>query len=214
MKWTDRMSAAGRGLVMAAGMLTWACGGTSPTWPSAPPPPPGPTYTLTGTVTENTSNGAPVAGAVVTHVSSGRTSTTDAAGTYTITGVAQATTTVTARKDGYLITSRTVSISGETRLDLVLNRTPPSSYVIVGLVSERVGSGAVPVEGVEVEDAYSHRSAITGPDGRYRIVLTATELGRSDGFVQFWARKPGFVPAVLERAVWEDTSIDFEIGRQ
>jgi hypothetical protein len=86
--------------------------------------------------------------------------------------------------------------------------------VITGTVTERVGSLSVPVEGAVVEDAYSRRSVTTGTDGRYRIELADSELGRSDGFVQFWARKQGFVPAVHERAIWEDTTIDFEISRQ
>lgn len=212
MQWTDRMQAAGRGGAVAIAVVAGACGGhTIPTSPS----PPVPTYTLSGTVTEQTAEGrVSVAGAVVRHGVSGRTATTDDAGGYRITDMTASMTTITAEKDGYLAATRQLQIAGDTRLDLTMARRPPplpSTYVITGIVFERVGSTSRPVDGVAVEEAYSRRSAITGADGRYRIELTAGELGRNDGFVQIRARKPGFADAVHERAVWEDTSIDLEI---
>jgi len=87
--------------------------------------PPG-TPTLTGIVSEVTSNGAevPVEGATVYRgVSTGwRSATTDRDGLYTIRGLLEGTDTVAVFRDGHEQQRFNVSISGDTRFDIHLRR--------------------------------------------------------------------------------------------
>ena len=60
-----------------------------------------------------------------------------------------ATTTVSAGKTGYTTGTVTQAISGDTRVDLQLERRP--TYTLSGVISEITATGLVPIEGVKVE---------------------------------------------------------------
>jgi hypothetical protein len=86
--------------------------------------PPG-MYVLSGVVTELTAAGAvPVEGLAVNLLVGGgfRTSTTDSSGNYQIAGLHAGQFAVSMDKDGYEHVSRSVSMSGDTRLDVQLVR--------------------------------------------------------------------------------------------
>jgi hypothetical protein len=86
--------------------------------------------------------------------------TTDGNGFYsipglTLTGLAPNISTgnfntVTMWKSRYLSDTRTVAISGDTRLDIQLSRRP--TFTLSGVVSEMTATGLVPVEGVLIDD--------------------------------------------------------------
>ena len=153
-------------VVAAAALIASACGG-SPTTPQSPSP----THTVTGTVTESTSEGVvPVQGALVAHQASGRSVTTDAAGTYSLSRVPAGMATIMVSRESFETAVRLVSLFSDTRVDLQLvrRRELPSAHFVSGVVFERVGSVQTPVAGAVIEDSYSHLSVTSGSDGRYR----------------------------------------------
>jgi hypothetical protein len=83
----------------------------------------GTTFTVSGTVTDATSSGVlpnvAVAGA-------GRSTTTDGSGTYAIAGVSSGNNTFAASATGYVTSSATVTVGGNTRQDFVLARVATS----------------------------------------------------------------------------------------
>ena len=123
-----------------------------PTAPSSNPPPsslPAATYTLSGDVSELTANGlVPIQDATVIEPVSGRKAVTDANGRYSMAELPAATRSFSIAAPGYLAASRTVTISGDTQLDIRLERIV--SYTLSGVVFELADAGPVPIEGVEL----------------------------------------------------------------
>jgi hypothetical protein len=141
--------------LMGVAILISACGeGSIPTAPTQtiatpPPPPTTVTSTLSGSVSEMTAQGAlPIRDARVTEMSSGRIAVTDPGGLYTIPGLSASTRVFSITADGYVTTTRTVTLSGDTRLDVQLERM--ESYTLSGVVFEMTAAGQMPIEGVEV----------------------------------------------------------------
>ena len=201
-----------RAFLVGATVVTAACG-SSPTAPQVPSP----TYTVTGTVTESTSEGVvPVQGALITHQTSGISTTTDAAGTYSLVRVPPGMATVTVTRDSFETAIRLVSVFSNTRFDLQLvrRRELPSTHSLSGMVFERVGSVQAPVAGAVVEDSYSHLSAVTGADGRYRIDFSPADLGRSDGFADVFVRRAGFETVNRSFVIFGEIQADFEVTRR
>ena len=110
--------------VIGVGLLLSGCEGRSSS-PTAPGPPTRPlTYTLSGVVTELTLVGmAPVEGARVEEARSRRFAVTDTNGFYSLSRLSAANTSISVNKPGYVSNTRTVTISGDTQLDL---RVDPS----------------------------------------------------------------------------------------
>lgn len=137
-------------VVLAVLLVSSACDkGTpmsSPTSPSATSPSsPSVTYTLSGTVTERTPSGsAAVEGAVVRDDNSGRQTTTDGGGFYSLAGLPATSRAVSASKPGYTTTRSSVVLNGDTRLDLPMSREV--TYVLSGVVFEITPAGRVPIE--------------------------------------------------------------------
>jgi hypothetical protein len=174
-------------------------------------------YTLSGTVTEiDAGTLIPVQDAVVTHVPTGRSAATDSSGQYVIPDVPARQATVTVMKDGYEIATRSVNVSGDTRLDLQLVRRPEPrpGPTLSGVVYESSGAGDVPVAGALVEDGYTHRASIADATGHYRLVFSAGELGMTDGFVRIQVSKQGFDPVVRELVPEGDVRLDIELVRR
>lgn len=147
------------GLVLAHAVA--GCGSGSSLTPLAPSPAqPVPTYTLSGVVLAMTPAGlAPVEGALV-QMNLTKPAVTDIDGFYsipglTLTGLSPNTAignfnTVTTWKPTYVNDSRTVTVSGDTRLDIEIVRR--ATFTLSGVVSEMTDSGPIPVEGVEIHD--------------------------------------------------------------
>jgi hypothetical protein len=136
---------------------------------------PNPTYTLSGTVSEMTSDGpTPVEGARVTAVvalGSSRTlvATTDRNGFYGIIGTPAGAHAISVEKFGYVTDRRTATMDRDTRFDIQLFRY--GTYTLSGVVSEETATGSVPIERVEVYcdscGPQGHTLAFTDADGFY-----------------------------------------------
>lgn len=138
-------------LSLAVSML--ACGGSSPTTPTAILDPARPTFTLSGVISAVTPTSlTPLEG--VHMFINGRRATTDDQGVYSISGLEPNSfgTSVTATKAGYKVETTSLTISGDARVDMQLVRT--AIFTLSGVVSEATSAGLVALEGVRV-DAYS-----------------------------------------------------------
>jgi carboxypeptidase family protein len=93
-------------VVALAAVLAASCGGNTPTPPTSPPPVvvPPPTFTLSGRVT-STATGAGISGATVRVIdgpNANRTTTTNSAGEYSLTGLLSSGMTVNASAPNYV----------------------------------------------------------------------------------------------------------------
>jgi len=90
------------------------------------------TLTLSGVITDGTSGGVlPGINVRITSGSNaGASAKTDGAGTYAIGGLAPGALTLSASAASYDTVEKSVTISGNTRLDFVLPRTPPPAPTI------------------------------------------------------------------------------------
>lgn len=86
----------------------------------------GPTYKITGRVTDSAS-GLPIAGAVVATNTGGYSALTDSGGFYTLSDVIAGSYTVTASSSGYDSQSQTIFVTGDTTANFTLTKsvTPP-----------------------------------------------------------------------------------------
>lgn len=219
-------------IVVIAAALTWACDGsrspTSPTTappaaPAAPPAVPAATYTLSGVVSEMTPAGpAPVEGVKVEEARSFRSATTDANGFYSIAGVPAASTTVSTSKWGYDARAASVTIGGDTRVDIQIVRS--AIYTLSGVVFEETSDGRAVVEGVEVYcdscGEHGHTGTYTDADGFY------TFSGVYAGVTPLLLHKDGYTdpPGELTRPLGDrlrrnpvvsgDTRFDIQIARR
>lgn len=195
---------------MALGFAILMAACVEPTAPSAPPLPSAvPTYTLSGVVFAPTPTGlAPVEGVGVRADSGGSRldATTDNNGSYTITGVYAGTSSVSASKEGYETDRRTVTISGDTRLDLRIIRR--ATYTLSGVVSEETATGWVAVEGVLVEEYDEHGAATTDGTGFYRI------SGLRRGVPNVGFNKEGYQFQSRSVAIDDDTRLDVQLVRR
>ena len=140
----------------------------SPTGPTPPGPgtPPAVTYSLSGVVSEMTATGsAPIEGAKVAE-QSGRTGVTDADGHYSISGLTETNRIISVSRNGYVTGTRTVTMSGDTQLDIRLERI--QTYTLSGVVFEITEDGQRPLEGVEL-----YCDSCGSPDGHTFVYTDA-----------------------------------------
>lgn len=174
--------------------LAVGCANSQPTGPT----PGGPlSYTIFGVVSELTPAGlAPVAGVSVRETTGSRSATTDAEGRYSIVNVPlqSTSTTISASKAGYNTSSATQQISGDTRVDIQLDRR--TTYTLSGVISETTANGSAGIEGVDVyffawvsNDSYAEGMTTTDEKGRYR--LTGLWSG-ADVYTGIWLTKSGY----------------------
>jgi hypothetical protein len=166
-------------------VLLSACDGRTPVSPSPPPAgvttPSSATYTLSGVVTEMTATGpAPIEGARVVDAS-GRSAATDGDGAYLISGLPASSRTISVTRNGYLTGTRTIAMTGDTELDIRLERI--ETYVLSGVVFEITDAGRVPLEGVELYcdscgSADGHTYVHTNADDFYSLEWTANGVHR------------------------------------
>lgn len=191
---------------------------TSPT-PAAPAPP---TYTLSGTVSEMTSAGpVPIERVQVIDLSTNRTTISNSDGFYSIGQLPATNRSIQLIKDGYVTATRSVTISGDTRLDIELDQVP--NYTLSGTVYEMTAAGPVPVEGVTIYcdscgSPVGHTFVNTNADGFYSLAWAMA------GIHPLYVTKPGYAivdPSGMLRdsfgriraLVRGDTRFDIEIGR-
>ena len=86
------------------------------------------TYTISGLVTDGTSGGIlpNIYIQTVDSTDTGRATRTDSAGNYSTSGVSPGPLTLTASSVSYQTTMKTVTVSSDTRIDIVLQRAPIS----------------------------------------------------------------------------------------
>ena len=140
----------------------------SPTAPTPPGPgtPPAVTYSLSGVVSEMTATGsAPIEGARVAE-QSGRTGVTDADGHYSISGLTETNRVISVSRNGYVTGTRTVTMTGDTQLDIRLERI--QTYTLSGVVFEITEDGKIPLEGVEL-----YCDSCGSPDGHTFVYTDA-----------------------------------------
>ncbi len=195
---------------------------TSSSTAPTPAPPATPTYTLSGIVSEMTATGAvPIERAQIVDGGTGRTAVTDATGFYSISGLPATSRSLSVNKDGYLPEVQSLTISGDTRLDIELDRVP--YYTLSGTVFEITTAGQVPVEGVEVYcdscgSPVGHTFVYTDASGFYSLEWSM------DGIHPLFVRKPGYdiVDPTgtlrdsfgrIRALVRGDTRFDIQIGR-
>ena len=209
MQWPKRITGLLWAIGMAVAASTAACGDT-PTSPNTT----NRTTRLSGTVTEMSTGGrSHVEGAVVTHVATGRSATTDSTGAYSIAEIPAGLATIVATKDGYDATTRSVTVSGEMRLDLELVRPRLPPVALSGLVYERTEAGQVPVTGVVVEDEPMHTGSITGADGRYRVDYRPLSLG-PNYVAHLRVAKAGFETVFRSVLIEGEVLLDIELVRR
>lgn len=158
---------------------------------------PAPSYTIYGVVSELTPAGrAPVVGVSVRETTGSRSAITDAEGRYSIVNVPlqSTSTTISASKAGYNTSSATQQISGDTRVDIQLDRR--TTYTLSGVISETTANGPAGIEGVAVyffayvsNDYYAEGMTTTDEKGRYR--LTGLWSG-ADVYTDIWLTKSGY----------------------
>jgi hypothetical protein len=158
----------------------------------------------------------PVQDALVTHVGTGRSVLTDSTGRYAMPDIPASVATITVMKNGYEMATRSVNVSGDTRLDLQLVRRPEPrpAPTLSGVVYESSGAERVPVAGAVVENSYTHSASITDANGQYRLEFTTGELGVTDGFVRIHVSKQGFEDFVRELVPEGDVRLDIELVRR
>jgi hypothetical protein len=114
----------------------------------------------------------PVEGARVEERRFGQAVMTDASGRYSIAGLNAMSRAVSITKEGYATSTTTVTLSGDTQLDIRLERI--ATYTLSGLVFEITEAGQVPIEGVEVYcdscgSPVGHTSVYTDASGFYSL---------------------------------------------
>ncbi|MBA2305917.1 MAG: carboxypeptidase regulatory-like domain-containing protein [Acidobacteria bacterium] len=187
--------------------------------PAVPTPPtePAVTYTLSGTISEDGPTGVtPLEGAVIVVHPSGQRATTNREGFYSIPGVSALPITVVVSNAGYIAQSRTMTLSGDTRVDLQISRIV--TYTLSGVVFERTVTGQVPIEGVSVYcdscgSPVGHTFASSDENGYYSFEWT------NNGSTPLWVTKAGYrLSGALEdrivATVSGDTRFDIEMIRR
>src|SRR5262249_20068111 len=149
-------------------------------------------FTLSGTVTDGFSGGIlpNVTVTVVDGPDAGASVRTDAAGRYAIAGIPAGTVTISVSSTSYQTTTTTVTLSGDTRFDVVLTRGASKRFSLYGTVRSLSGGG-IPRGGVSLQmgaGAYDPSSA-TDLNGNYRIdaaggVYTLLVVGYGHQYVQ------------------------------
>ena len=151
-----------RGCVVLLLISAAACGGGNSTTTSpSPTQTPTTTFSLTGTVTGGNvftaTTPTAISGATVSVIdgpNAGKSTTTDASGKYTFTGLQQSGFTVNVSAVGYVSQSRPVTLTSIQTLNFALTQ-PPATIVLTGRVTDSATSA--PISG-----------AIVSINGRYR----------------------------------------------
>ena len=207
-------------IVLSLATLLTACDDRrSVGFPPAPTAPTAPavTYTLSGIISEDGPTGVtPLEGALVMVTTSGQRATTDREGFYSLSAVSALPISVVVSKSGYVAQTRTMTLSGDTRLNLQISRIV--TYTLSGVVYEVTEAGRMPVEGVSVYcdscgSPEGHTFSPSDENGYYSFGWT------SNGATTLWVRKDGYRLAGsttewITATVSGDTRFDIELIRR
>ena len=181
--------------LLSLAIVLSACDGktASPTSASPTSPTSSETYTLSGTVSEMTTDGpAAVQGARVEELTSGRSAMTNASGHFNIAGLPATTCSLSITKEEFVPATTSVLLNSNTQLDIQLDRKP--TFTLSGVVFEATPEGNVPIEGVEVYcdscgSPVGHTFANTDADGFYSFAWAANGVHplfvTKDGYTLF-----------------------------
>jgi hypothetical protein len=197
--------------VGAFSIFVVACGDTKNPSPLVPTPAPAPgappTYTLSGVISGPTPGGvAPLEGAWV--LAGPHPGTTDGNGHYSISGLTNSIG-VYVTKGGYKQIRKSLTLSGDTRLDLELDLL--DIYAFSGVVSEQTATGLVPVAGAVVTVA-SDISITTDENGFFEIEGGLSESDSYDYSVS--VTKDGYRPFTTTLTLDEDMRLDVRLVRR
>jgi hypothetical protein len=213
-------------VVLALGLGLAGCGssnsGSTLSAPSpAAQPAPQTTATLSGLVFIETPTGrVPLVGVRIDEANSHRSARTGNDGLYSISGLNEVSDAVSASRWDVVTYTNTLTISGDTRLDIEL-----PTYTLSGVVFERTPTGTAPIEGVEVYcdgcgSPYGHTFAYTDEDGFYSFSYTYSGTNpliiRKSGY----GDPAGQAPGPVQGSEWRhpmvngDTRFDIELVRR
>ena len=160
-----------------------------------------PTYTLSGVVFLDTETGRfALPGVRVTEIGSGRSSMTRNDGSYSITGLPSGSHSVSAARWDVVTYTKTLAISGDTRLDISL-----PTYTLSGVVFLDTDTGRFALPGVRVTEIGSGRSSMTRNDGNYSIT------GLPSGSHSVSATRWDVVTYTKALAISGDTRLDISL---
>ncbi len=184
--------------------------------PSAVPQSPSQSpYTLSGLVFLETPTGrVPLEGVRIDEANAHRSVRTGTDGLYSIAGLDAVPDSVSASRWDVVTFTKTLTIDGDTRLDIAL-----PTYTLSGVVFERTPTGTAPIEGVELYcdgcgAPYGHTFSNTGANGLYSFSYTYSGtnplLIRKAGY----GDPPGQAPGSRRPMVDGDTRFDIELVRR
>jgi hypothetical protein len=156
--------------------------------PSAPPVAPA-TFSLSGKVTDSaTAAGIPGAAVVVTDgPNAGRSTSTDAAGTYTLAQLLQSGFTVNASHLLYVSQSKGVTLTSDQTLSFDLTRRQPTTPLPSGATV--IDFNGVTADGASVTTYSESGFTVTATSGEW---IARTTFGNPAPFIQFYA-SPGTI---------------------
>jgi hypothetical protein len=192
------------GLLLLLGAV--ACGDKSTTPSPASPSSPS-TFSLTGQVTD-TLTGAPVAGATVSigdSVNTGKSTSTDGSGTYSFVGLQQAGFTVSVSANGFVPSSKGVTLTSNQTLSFPLTRL---TFSLNGIVTDAVSGAPLSDIVVTITDgANAGKSATTAGGGGYNIGSVLP------GLFQMSAAAISYQTTTAAVTVSADTTVNFTLPR-
>jgi hypothetical protein len=156
----------------------------------------------------------PLEGVRIDEADSHHSARTGKDGLYSIAGLNAVSDFVTASRWDVVTYSRTLTIDGDTQLDIAL-----PTYTLSGVVFENTPTGKAPIAGVEVYcdgcgAPYGHTYSHTGADGVYSFSYTYSGtnplLIRKTGYVDFAGQSPGSSRPIVDG----DTRFDIELIRR
>ena len=151
-------------LILALGFV--GCGGS--TTPTMPTPVHQPTDILSGLAFLETPTAlVPLPGVRVEETNSHRSATSDKEGRYSLPGLYAASNSVSANRWDTVVYTTTLTITGDTQLDIAL-----PTHTLSGVVFERTPTGTAPIAAVEVYcdgcgSPYGHTFTYTDAKGFY-----------------------------------------------
>ena len=194
-------------VIAAIVALSVSCGSELPTAPTPPttPTPPPPTFTLTGTVMAAFGEVRTPARNVAVEISQTQRAVTDSAGNFSIFGLASGAYALQVTAFMYQPLTTTVSINGDTRIELEIVPTPV--FALSGIVYEDTKDGSIPVPGVYVNNSEIHDSTRTDATGAYRVLAL-----RGAAYILF--SKSGYVDQGRAVVMEGDVRLDVKLVRR
>jgi hypothetical protein len=211
-------------MVLALALGLTGCGGAGPaSMPStptripqsSPQPTAQPGYTLSGVVFIETGLGrVPIEGVEIDEANAHRHTRTTRDGLFSISGLDAASDSVAASRWDVVTYTKTLTIAGDTRLDIEL-----PTYTLDGVVFERTPTGTAPIAGVNVYcdgcgSPEGHTFSLTGANGGYSFSFTYSGTNPLQVWKTGYVDPAGQVPGWRQVMVNGNTRFDIELVRR